>query len=100
MIFQLRTSWPIGQFLIPAGTQLDLSAGKSEAELSDWEKLALGHVPGPETIIPLDDEARALMEWTHPTRAHPSRDALPDVLRGFEFKFDGDRIVGWRRKTS
>jgi hypothetical protein len=51
--------WPIGGWLIPAGTIIDLD-GKAEHQLTEWERLARGRVP-PRDAIALDDEAYALM---------------------------------------
>jgi hypothetical protein len=93
--YQLLTAWPIGQFCIEAGTELNLS--KPASEMSNWEKLADGRVP-PAGAIALDEEARGLMKWAHPSRGHPSRDAVPSALSGLEFKLDGERIIGFRRK--
>lgn len=95
MRYQLTQGFVVGQFLIPPGTEINLS--KPESEMTDWEKLAQGRVP-PAGAIPLDDEARELVEWAHPSRQHPSRTPLPAELSGLEFKLDGNRVVGWRRK--
>jgi hypothetical protein len=52
--------WPIGSWLIPAGTIIDDPDGKAEDKLSGWERLAKGRVPPPDAIA-LDDEAYAVM---------------------------------------
>jgi hypothetical protein len=64
MKFQLdQTGWPIGQFVVPAGTTLDL--GKPESQMTDWEKLARGRAP-PMNALALDDEAEQTMQRAHP----------------------------------
>ena len=41
MKYQLaQHGWPIGQFLIPVGTIIDLT--KDPEQMNDWEKLAQG----------------------------------------------------------
>jgi hypothetical protein len=97
--YQLTQGFVIGAVLIPAGETIDLDPNKSEAQLSDFSKLARGHIP-PAEAIALDDEARELIAWAHPSRQHPSRTPLPAELSGLEFKLDGNRVVGWRRKTT
>jgi hypothetical protein len=54
MKYQLNGAWPIGQYLIPATTIIDTSAG------DDWSRLARGRVP-PLNATPLDDEAHKAM---------------------------------------
>jgi hypothetical protein len=51
--------WPIGGWLIPAGTIID-SDGKAEHQLSEWERLAKGRLR-PRDAIALDGEAYPLM---------------------------------------
>jgi hypothetical protein len=58
--------WPIGQWLVPAGTIIDLD-GKADHQLTEWERLAQGRVP-PRDAIALDDETYALMVNAHETR--------------------------------
>lgn len=98
MKFMLSSPWPIGGTCLEAGVTIDFD--KAEAEWGEAERLANGRVPSASAVIPLDDEARELIEWTAPRRSHPSRDALPPALRDYEFRLDGNRCVAWRRKTT
>jgi hypothetical protein len=70
MKFQVNTGWPVGQFLIPASTIIDIG-DKPEHELSEYERLARGRIP-PLDAVALDADA-AIAIW----RAYPfHRDRL------------------------
>jgi hypothetical protein len=59
--------WPIGQWLIPAGTIIDLS--KPDTQLTDFEKLAKGRVP-PLNALALDPECVELMRTAYHSHHH------------------------------
>jgi hypothetical protein len=67
MRFQITQGWPIGQFLLPPATVIDLG-DKEDHELTEYEKLAKGRIP-PIDICALDaDCAIAMMRfypWSH-----------------------------------
>ena len=64
MKYQLSgCGWPVGQFLIPVGTIIDLT--KPPEQMNDWEKLALGKLP-PLNALALDDDCANAMEQGYP----------------------------------
>lgn len=64
MKYQLaQHGWPIGQFLIPVGTIIDLT--KDPEQMNDWEKLAQGKLP-PLNALALDDDCANAMEQGYP----------------------------------
>jgi hypothetical protein len=78
MRFQITQGWPIGQFLIPASTIIDI-ADKPDHELGEYERLAGGRIP-PRDSLALDADA-AVTLW----RAYPwHRDQLRRHLSPFE----------------
>lgn len=52
--------WPIGSWLIPAGTIIDLPEGKAEHELTEWERTARGRLP-PRDAVALDEQTYQAM---------------------------------------
>jgi len=52
--------WPIGSWLIPAGTIIDLPEGRAEHELTEWERIARGRLP-PRDAIALTEETYQAM---------------------------------------
>jgi hypothetical protein len=64
MRYQINQGWPIGQFLIPPSTTIDI-ADKPDHELSEFERLAKGRIP-PIDVCALDADA-AIALW----RAYP-----------------------------
>ena len=64
MRYQIGTGgWPIGSWLIPVDTILDIS------KPNDWTRLAAGRVP-PLNARPMDDEAYQLMLKSYPVHRH------------------------------
>ncbi len=63
--------WPIGSWLIPAGTIIDNPDTKAEHELTRWERLARGRIP-PRDAIALDDETYELMRKQYEIGPRPA----------------------------
>jgi len=66
MRFQLKdTGWPIGQYLVPVGTILDLGN-----PTTDWDRLAMSHMPPPLNAVALDQECAEFMHRVYPGQRH------------------------------
>jgi hypothetical protein len=52
--------WPIGSWLIPAGTIIDLPEGKAEHELTEWERIARGRLPPRDAIALMEETYQAM----------------------------------------
>jgi hypothetical protein len=76
MKFQVNTGWPIGQFLIPPATIIDI-ADKPDAELSEFERLAKGR-PIPIDCTALDFDSALTLWRAYPEHRHRLRRHLDD----------------------
>ena len=62
--------WPIGSWLIPAGTIIDLPEGKAEHELTEWERIARGRLPPRDAVALM---SRPIKQWSSNTKSGRSR---------------------------
>jgi hypothetical protein len=100
MRFQVNEGWPIGQFLIPASTIIDIG-DKPDHELTEFERLARGR-PIPLSATALDYDSALVLWRAFPEQRHRlRRDLSPFDQEIFEklLAMNEQALKPWPRGT-